>query len=113
MLPQEDSSQWTSHSATSIQQPHQSDKLATLDLWCDADLAGLWGKEDRQDPSCVQSPSGILLMYGNTSVFWSSKLQSKTAPSTMEADYIALSAGMHLPLHLHRIHKDIYSRFTD
>jgi hypothetical protein len=36
-------------------QLHQSNKQATLDLWCDADFAGLLGKEDPQDPSCVQS----------------------------------------------------------
>jgi hypothetical protein len=58
-------------------QPHQSDKPATHDLWCDADFAGLWGKEDPQDPSCVRSQSGILITYGNTSIFWSSKLQKR------------------------------------
>jgi hypothetical protein len=36
-------------------QPHRSDEPATLDLWCDADFAGLWGKEDPQDPLCVRS----------------------------------------------------------
>jgi hypothetical protein len=27
-------------------QSYRSDKPATLDLWCDADFTGLWGKED-------------------------------------------------------------------
>jgi hypothetical protein len=94
-------------------QPHRSDKPATLDLWCDADFAGLWGKEDPQDPSCVRSRSGIIITYGDTSIFWSSKLQSETALSTMEAEYITLSAGMRVLLHLQCIHKDICTRFTD
>jgi hypothetical protein len=88
-------------------QPHQTDKPATLDLWCDADFAGLWGKEDPQDPSCVS------IAYGDTSVFRSSKLQSRTALSTMEAEYIALSARMRVLLHLQRIHKDVCTHFTD
>jgi hypothetical protein len=67
-------------------QPHCSDQPATLDLWCDADFAGLWGREDPQDPLCVRSRSRILITYGDTSVFLSSKLQSKTAISTMEAE---------------------------
>jgi hypothetical protein len=78
-------------------------KLHSLHLWADADFAGVWGKEDPQDPTCVRSRTGVLVTLGDTPVFWSSKLQSKTALSTMEAEYIALSTGMRTLLHLRHI----------
>ena len=65
-----------------------------MDLYADADFAGLWNAEDSNDPICTKSRSGILLTIGNVPLLWKSKLQTETALSTMESKYIALSQGM-------------------
>ena len=65
-----------------------------LDLFADADFAGLFASEDKHDPVSVKSRTGILLNFGDVPVCWSSKLQSEIALSTLEAEYIALSQGM-------------------
>jgi hypothetical protein len=83
----------------------------TLDLWVDADFAGLWGSEDPTDPTCTRSRSGTLITLAGNPVVWQSKLQTETALSTMESEYIALSTGMRQLLFLRRIFKDIYTGF--
>ncbi len=67
-----------------------------LDLTCfsDADFAGLWGVEDPNDPVCTKSRSGYVIFFGGCPLVWASKLQTDTALSTMEAEYIALSQSM-------------------
>ena len=66
----------------------------TLDLYANADFAGLWKVEDADDPTCVKSRTGFVMTLGGTPVLWSSKLQSEFALSTCEAEYIALSTAM-------------------
>jgi Reverse transcriptase (RNA-dependent DNA polymerase) len=65
-----------------------------IDFYVDAAFAGLWGYEDKQDPVCVKSRSGYVLFVGDCPVIWGSKLQTDTALSTMESEYIALSESM-------------------
>ncbi len=65
-----------------------------IDCFVDADFAGLWPHEDRQDPSCVKSRTGFAICLANCPVIWSSKLQMEIATSTMEAEYSALSYAM-------------------
>jgi len=65
-----------------------------IDIYADADFAGLYTTEDKMDPVSVKSRSGVLLTFGNVLILWSSKLQSKIDLSTLEAEYIALSQGM-------------------
>jgi hypothetical protein len=36
-----------------------------LEMFADADFAGLWGFEEKDDPSSVKSRSGILITLGN------------------------------------------------
>jgi hypothetical protein len=64
-----------------------------IDCYPDADFAGLWKYEDNQDPHCVQSWTGYVILLANCLIFWSSKLQTEIALSTMEAVYIALSTS--------------------
>eukprot|EP00733_Pompholyxophrys_punicea_P000483 Pompholyxophrys_punicea_v1_NODE_136_length_3267_cov_3.636364.p3 type:complete len:181 gc:universal NODE_136_length_3267_cov_3.636364:718-176(-) len=75
----------------------------SLDLYADADFAGLWNSETRDDPISVKSRSGYLVTLGGTPVVWSSKLQTEIALSTQEAEYIALSTGMRELIPLHRL----------
>ena len=65
-----------------------------LDLFADADFAGLWSAEKPTDPTCVRSRSGYVITLGGTPVQWASKLQTEIALSTMEAEYISLSYAM-------------------
>ena len=48
-----------------------------LDLFADADFAGLFNTEDRLDPISAKSRAGVLLNFGGVPVCWSSKLQSE------------------------------------
>ena len=66
---------------------HPSDSTQPrLDAYCDADFAGLWGSEAADDPTCVKSRTGYVIMYEGCPVIWKSKLQSLIALSTMEAE---------------------------
>jgi hypothetical protein len=69
-----------------------SDSLK-IDCYPDADFAGLWNRDDRHDPHCVCSRSGYVINLSNCPVLWKSKLQREIALSTMEAEYVALSAS--------------------
>ena len=65
-----------------------------LELYADADWAGLWNAEKPDDPTCAKSRTGYLITLSGVPVSWSSKLQTEIATSTMHAEYIALSTGM-------------------
>jgi hypothetical protein len=78
-----------------------------MDMYCDADFAGLWNHEDDQDPICVKSRSGIIITLGECPLIWSSKLQSEISLSTLEAEYIALSQGMRLLIPMRRLLAEI------
>ena len=71
-----------------------------LDCYVDADFAGLWPHEDKQDPTCVKSRTGYVLSVANCPIVWKSTLQSSIALSTSESEYNALSTAMRevLPL---------------
>ena len=65
-----------------------------LELYADADFAGLWNVEQHSDPISVKSRTGYIIYLGDVPVTWHSKLQTEIATSTMHAEYIALSTGM-------------------
>jgi len=71
-----------------------------LDLYADADFAGLWGSESGTDSTSVKSHTGNLITLGETPIVWMSKLQTEIALSMAESEYISLSTGMQtlLPL---------------
>ena len=62
-----------------------------IDCHVDSNFADLWRYEDDQDPTCVRSRTWYIISIDGCPVLWSSKLQTETALSTMEAEYIALS----------------------
>ncbi len=43
------------------------------------------------DPVCVKSKTGYVIMVANCPIMWQSKLYSETALSTMEAEIVALA----------------------
>jgi hypothetical protein len=71
-----------------------------MDCWVDADFCGLYGKEQRLDPTSVKSRTGYIIGLNGCPLIWSSKLQESIALSTMMAEYYALSSAMRdvLPL---------------
>lgn len=82
-----------------------------LDLYADADFAGLFSVEDPEDPTSVKSRTGWVVTFRGMPVTWSSKLQSEIALSTMEAEYIALSTGMRELVGIRKIVNEITIRF--
>ena len=66
-----------------------------LDCWVDADFAGNWRQADTQiDPMTSKSRSGWILRFAGTPITWASRMQTITAMSTTEAEYIALSTNL-------------------
>lgn len=80
-----------------------------LEMFADADFAGLWNAEDHHDPVCVKSRSGYIIYLSDVPVLWSSKLQTEIATSTMHAEYIALSSGMRELLPVRNVFHDVCS----
>jgi hypothetical protein len=69
-----------------------SDNLK-IDCYPDADFAGLWNRDNKNDPHCIRSWTGYIICLSDCPVLWISKLQIEIALSTIEAEYVALSAS--------------------
>ena len=65
-----------------------------VEMFVDADFAGLWGFEDPTTPSSCRSRTGFVICLGGCPVLWKSTMQTEIASSTMHAEYIALSTAM-------------------
>jgi hypothetical protein len=78
-----------------------------VDCYVDADFAGLWNSENDQDPICVKSRTGYLIMFMGCPLTWVSKLQTQIALSTMESEYIALSQSMRELIGIREVIKEI------
>ncbi len=68
-----------------------SETLLKIDSLLDADVAGMYGHKAMDDPVCVKSRTGYVIMVANCPIVGQSKLQSETALSTMEAEIVALA----------------------
>lgn len=68
-----------------------SSKQLYVNCYPNADFACLYNHEDSQDPHCVWSPTGYVILLAGCPVLWKSKLQTEIALSAMEAKYVALS----------------------
>ena len=69
------------------------DKL-TLECFVDADFAGLYGRENPENPISVKSRTGYIVSVAGCFILCKSQLQSTIALSTSEAEYGALSQAM-------------------
>jgi hypothetical protein len=66
-----------------------------FECYCDADFSGNWTAFIADvDPSTSKSRSGWVVLYAGCPIIWASKLQSQTALSTTEAEYIAMSMSL-------------------
>jgi hypothetical protein len=61
-----------------------------VDVYHDADFAGMYGHEKPTDPACAKSRSGFIILFAGVPILWQSRLQTETALSTMEAEVNAL-----------------------
>ena len=55
----------------------------------------------------MTSRTGFIITIGNNPIYWSSRLQTETADSTIAAEYIAASAAMKSLVYLRRVHQEI------
>ncbi|KAI2497267.1 hypothetical protein MHU86_17231 [Fragilaria crotonensis] len=68
---------------------------ASFDCFVDADFCGTWNPETAEgDASTSKSRTGFVIKYAGCPIVWQSKLQTETALSTTEAEYIALSSSL-------------------
>ena len=66
-----------------------------FDCWVDADYAGNWHYSNAHvDPMMSKSRSNWIVHFAGAPITWVSKMQTITALSTMEAEYIALSTSL-------------------
>jgi hypothetical protein len=83
------------------------DNALEIELFFDANIAGLHGYEDPEDPSSVKSRTGYVICIAKCPVVWVSRLQTKTAFPTMMAEYIALSTAMQDLIPFKRIAEEV------
>jgi len=65
-----------------------------IKCYVDADFAGGYSDETKDDPVSVHSRTGYVIIYYGCPVLWVSKLQTEISLSTVEAEYVALSTSM-------------------
>ena len=66
-----------------------------FECWVDANFSGNWRQQDAQnDPMMSKSRSGLIVHFARALITWASKIQTITALSTTEAEYIALSMSL-------------------
>jgi hypothetical protein len=81
-----------------------------LDCYVDADLAGLWGHEDNQDPVSVHSRTRFTLTLLGCPILWSSKLQTDQTLSSTAAEYVVFNMTMREVLPIHALLQEIRSK---
>lgn len=74
-----------------------------LDMYVDADFAGMWHQEHSALRDNVLSRTGYIITFCGCPIHWTSKLQSEIALSSTESEYIALSMATRELLPLRRI----------
>ena len=93
----------------------KSDFTVGLQMFCDADFAGLWKSEDSQNADSVRSRTGFVIKLYGCPLLWTSRIQTEIACSTLEAEYIALSSGMRELLPIRNLYLSLatHMRFPD
>ncbi len=83
-------------------------KSFTLDMYVDADFAGMWHQQHSALRDNVLSRTGYIITFCGCPIHWVSKLQSEIALSTAESKYIALSMATRELLPLRRLLQEIH-----
>ena len=82
----------------------------SFEVFADADFSGGYQKGHTDDPNTAKSRSAYHIMYNGCLIYWSSKLQTETALSTTEAEYICLSQSLRTTICLMRLFKELEKR---
>jgi hypothetical protein len=88
-----------------------SDSIS-VDCYVDADFLGLYGAEDVHDPMSVRSRTGYVILLANCPLLWVSKLQTEISVSTLESEWVALSASMRSLIPMKRLVGEVLSGLT-
>ena len=92
----------------------QPNKDWHFDCWVDANFAGNWRQVDaRIDPMTSKSRSSWIVRFAGAPITWASKMQTVTAMSTTEAEYIALSTSLREVIPLLGIFKEAREQGLD
>ena len=87
------------------------DHAKSFECWVDADFTGNWYEPGAtKDPMMAKSWSGWVITYAGCPITWSSKLQTLTALSTMEAKYVALSSALRDQIPTMQLLKEVIAR---
>lgn len=78
-----------------------------LELFCDADFAGLYKREPDRSLDAARSRTGYIINLSGCPLVWKSQLQTEIAWSTLEAKYSALSPVLRTLLPLLRMLKKV------
>ena len=65
-----------------------SSKKLVVGCYGDADLAGLWGYENPQDPIFYRSRTVFVVTFSYFPLLWVSKLQTNIAFFTLYSEYV-------------------------
>ncbi len=84
-----------------------------LGAYIDSDFAGSWSKETSHLRHSALSCTSYVITYSSCPIHWVSKLQSKIALSTCQAEYIALSMCTQALLLLQQVLDDITKWFLE
>ena len=82
-----------------------------LECYVDPDFSGGWQQADSHEPDNFLSRTGMVIMYANCPVFWSSTLQTEISLSTAEAAYIAFSTALRQLIPLMTMMEEIHTVF--
>ena len=92
----------------------QPDVSKSFECWVDADFAGNWyPPHAANDPMTSKSRSGWVITYAGCPITWASKIQTLTALSTTEAEYIALSTALREVIPLMELAKEAKQQGVD
>ena len=81
-------------------------QMSQFDCWVNADFTGNWRQSDAHvDPMTFKSRSGWLVCFAGAPITWASKMQTITAMSTTEAEYIALSTSLREVIPMGMLHE--------
>jgi hypothetical protein len=84
------------------------DLTKSFEVYCDADFCGLWNRETAMDdPSTAKSRTGFVILFAGCPLLWTSRLQTDTALSTTESEYISLSDALRETISMMRLLKEI------
>ena len=82
-------------------------KKLVVDCYADADFAGLWVHEDRQDPICARNRTGFVLTFSNCPLLWVSKLHTEIDLSTLHSEYMEFPHSVRALLPLKILIKEV------